>query len=142
ARASDCIWCNSSADKEVMERESPGVPSFVITTIHEAHERGLPFREREHLLFVGNFRHRPNTDAVSFFVSEVLPLVRRELPCAELLLVGDYAPPEFAAYASEGVRVLGYVPEIGPVFARARVFVAPIRFGAGVKGKIGEALAY
>jgi O-antigen biosynthesis protein len=142
ARASDCIWCNSSADKEVMEREAPGVPSFVIPTIHEAHERGLPFGEREHLLFVGNFRHRPNTDAVIFFVSEVLPLVRRELPRAELLLVGDHAPPEFGAYTSEGVRVLGYVPEVGPVFARARVFVAPIRFGAGVKGKIGEALAY
>jgi GT2 family glycosyltransferase len=142
ARASDLIWCNSSADKEVMEREAPGVPSYVIPTIHEAHERGLPFGEREHLLFVGNFNHRPNADAVSFFVREVLPLVRRELECAELLLVGDNAPPEFAAYSPEGVRLLGYVPEIGPVFARARVFVAPIRFGAGVKGKIGEALSY
>jgi O-antigen biosynthesis protein len=142
ARASDAVWCNSSADKEVMKREAPGVPSFVIPTIHEAHERGLPFAEREHLLFLGNFLHRPNTDAVNFFVREVLPLVRRELPRAELLLVGDNAPPEFSTDTSEGVRLLGYVPELGPVFARARVFVAPIRFGAGVKGKIGEALSY
>jgi GT2 family glycosyltransferase len=142
ARASDIIWCNSSADREVMEREAPGVPSFVVPTIHESHRRGLPFDAREHLLFVGNFRHRPNTDAVRFFVREVLPLVRRELPRTELLLVGDNAPPEFDAYSQEGVRLLGYVPDIEPVFARARVFVAPIRFGAGVKGKIGEALAY
>jgi GT2 family glycosyltransferase len=142
ARASDAIWCNSSADKEVMEREAPGVPSYVIPTIHEAHERGLPFDEREHLLFVGNFNHRPNTDAIHFFVREVLPIVRRELPSVELLLVGDNAPPDFSAYTSEGVRLLGYVPDITPVFARARVFVAPIRFGAGVKGKIGEALSY
>ena len=142
ARASDLIWCNSSADREVMERQAPGVPSVVVPTIHEAHGRGLPPGGREHLLFVGNFRHRPNTDAVHFFVREVLPLVRRELPCAELLLVGDHAPPEFAAYSAQGVRLLGYVPEIEPVFARARVFVAPIRFGAGVKGKIGEALAH
>lgn len=142
ARASDAIWCNSSADKEVMEREAPGVPSVVVPTIHELHDRGLPFKEREHLLFVGNFRHRPNTDAVHFFVREVLPLVRQELAGVELLLVGDNAPPEFAAYLTEGVRLLGYVPDIEPVFARARVFVAPIRFGAGVKGKIGEALSY
>jgi glycosyltransferase involved in cell wall biosynthesis len=125
-----------------MQREAPGVPSVVVPTIHEPRGPGLPFGAREHLLFVGNFLHRPNADAVHFFAREILPLVRRELPRVELLVVGDNAPPEFAAYASEGVRLLGYVPEIEPLFARARVFVAPIRFGAGVKGKIGEALAH
>jgi GT2 family glycosyltransferase len=142
ARASDLIWCNSTADREAMQRETPGVPSVVIPTIHRPHERGLPFAEREHLLFVGNFRHRPNADAVHFLAREILPLVRQSVPEAELLLVGDGAPPEFDVYAAAGVRVLGYVPDIDPVFARARVFVAPLRFGAGVKGKIGEALAY
>lgn len=142
ARACDILWCASPADQEVMAREAPGVPSFFVPTIHEAHGRGLPFREREHLLFVGNFRHRPNADAVHFLFREILPLVRQELPRAELLIVGDNAPPEFAAYASEGGRLLGYVPEIAPLFWRARVFVAPMRFGAGVKGKIGESLSY
>jgi glycosyltransferase involved in cell wall biosynthesis len=142
ARASDLLWCNSSADKEVMEREAPGVPSVVIPTIHRTHTGGLPFDEREHLLFVGNFRHRPNEDGVRFLIREVWPKVREELPGVELLLVGDGAPHEFSQLAAEGVRLLGYVPDIDPLFARARVFVAPIRFGAGVKGKIGEALAY
>jgi GT2 family glycosyltransferase/glycosyltransferase involved in cell wall biosynthesis len=142
ARASDLIWCNSAADEEAMEREAPGVPSVVVPTIHRTHARGLPFAEREHLLFVGNFLHRPNADGVRFFVGEILPLVRESLPGVELLLVGDNAPPEFAGCESEGLRVLGYVPDIDPLFARARVFVAPVRFGAGVKGKIGEALAY
>jgi GT2 family glycosyltransferase len=142
SRASDLLWCNSSADKEVMEREAPGVPSVVIPTIHRTHTGGLPFEEREHLLFVGNFRHRPNEDGVHFFIREVLPKVREELPGVELLLVGDGAPHEFSQLAAGGVRLLGYVPDVDPLFARARVFVAPIRFGAGVKGKIGEALAY
>jgi glycosyltransferase involved in cell wall biosynthesis len=142
ARASDLVWCNSDADQEVMRREARGVPSVVIPTIHTAHESGLSFEEREHLLFVGNFFHRPNVDGVRFFVKEVLPLVRERLPRVELQVVGDNAPPEFAEHEREGVRVLGYVPDIEPLFARARVFVAPVRFGAGVKGKIGEALAH
>jgi GT2 family glycosyltransferase len=142
ARAADLLWCNSSADREAMEREAPGVPSVVIPTIHRTHAGGLPFGERKHLLFVGNFSHRPNEDGVRFFVREVLPVVREELPGVEMLLVGDGAPQEFSQLSEKGVRLLGYVPDVDPLFARARVFVAPIRFGAGVKGKIGEALAY
>ncbi|HWS89188.1 MAG TPA: glycosyltransferase [Pyrinomonadaceae bacterium] len=142
ARASDLVWFASSTDLDVMGREAPGVPSVVVPTIHRAHDPGLPFKEREHLLFVGNFRHRPNEDGVRFFIREVLPVVRRELPGVELLLVGDGAPQEFSKLSAEGVRLLGYVPDVDPLFARARVFVAPIRFGAGIKGKIGEALAY
>jgi GT2 family glycosyltransferase len=142
ARASDLVWLASSTDQEVLAREAPGVPSVVVPTIHRPHEGGLPFAEREHLLFVGNFRHRPNEDGVRFFIEEVLPRVRKELPGVELLLVGDGAPREFSQLSAEGVRLLGYVPDVDPLFARARVFVAPVRFGAGIKGKIGEALAY
>ncbi|MFL6333788.1 MAG: glycosyltransferase [Pyrinomonadaceae bacterium] len=142
ARESDLVWFASTTDLEAMGREAPGVPSVVIPTIHRPHACGLPFREREHLLFVGNFRHRPNEDGVRYFIREVLPRVRAELPGVELRLVGDGAPQEFSRLAAEGVRSLGYVPDVDPLFARSRVFVAPIRFGAGIKGKIGEALAY
>ena len=142
ARASDLVWFASSTDAEAMARVAPGLPSAVVPTIHRARAGGPPFAGREHLLFVGNFRHRPNEDGVRFFVREVLPRVRRELPGVELLLVGDAAPQEFAQLSGEGVRLLGYVPDLEPLFARARVFVAPIRFGAGIKGKIGEALAH
>jgi GT2 family glycosyltransferase len=140
ARAADLVWFTSSADEEAVGREVRGISSAIIPTIHEPHERGLSFDAREHLLFVGSFRHRPNADAVNFFAREILPLVKAAIPGVELLVVGNYAPPEFAEHA--GVRVLGYVPDIDPLFARARVFVAPIRFGAGVKGKIGESLSY
>jgi glycosyltransferase involved in cell wall biosynthesis len=125
-----------------MARAAPGVPSVVVPTLHALHGRGLPFDGREHLLFVGNFNHRPNTDAVHFLAREVLPLVRRSRAGVELLVVGDNAPPEFTAYAAGGVRLLGYVPDLDPVMSGCRVFVAPIRFGSGVNGKIGEALSY
>lgn len=142
ARASDLVWFASSTDMEALGREAPGVPSVVIPTIHRPKPGGLPFGERAHLLFVGNFRHRPNEDGVRFFINEVLPKVREELPGVELLLVGDAAPQEFSQLSEQGVRLLGHVPDLDPLFARARVFVAPLRFGAGIKGKIGEALAY
>lgn len=142
ARECDMVWCASSADEEFMRRLSPGVVATVVPTIHPRHERGLPFEQREHILFVGNFRHRPNADAVHFYAREVLPRVRESLPNVEMLLVGDNAPKEFAEYERAGVRVLGYVPDIEPVFARARVSAAPLRFGAGINGKIGEALAH
>ncbi|HEV7893700.1 MAG TPA: glycosyltransferase [Pyrinomonadaceae bacterium] len=142
ARVCDMVWCASSADEEFMRRLSPGIVAAVVPTIHPRRERGLPFEKREHILFVGNFRHRPNADAVHFYAREVLPRVRESLPNVELLLVGDNAPEEFAEYEGAGVRVLGYVPDIEPVFARARVSAAPLRFGAGINGKIGEALAH
>ncbi|HEX8190569.1 MAG TPA: glycosyltransferase family 4 protein, partial [Pyrinomonadaceae bacterium] len=127
---------------DALERLAPGIRSAVVPTVHAPRPGGPPFERREHLLFVGNFRHRPNADGVRFFAEEVLPLVRQELPGVELLLVGDGAPADFSSREAEGVRLLGYVPDVEPLFGRARVFVAPLRFGAGAKGKIGEALAH
>lgn len=141
-RAADLIWCGSSPDQDLMARIAPAVPSVVVPTIHRLHERGRRFAERKQLLFVGSFSHRPNEDAIHFFGREVMPLIRKTLPGIELLVVGGNAPPEFTAYASSGVRVLGFVPDLDPIVAGCRVFIAPIRFGSGVNGKIGEALSY
>ena len=141
ARASDLIWCNSTEDKRAVAALAPGKRIEVIPTIHEQHERGLSFEERRHLLFIGNLAHRPNSDGVLYFLREVLPLVRQTLPDIELDIVGDQ-PEEISAYADARVRVHGYVPDVGAFWRTRRVFVAPLRYGAGVKGKIGEALAH
>jgi glycosyltransferase involved in cell wall biosynthesis len=142
ALGADLIWCGSSPDQKLMARIAPDTPSVVVPTVHELHERKSTFDERNHLLFVGNFSHRPNADAVHFLAREILPLIRKSLPGIELLVVGDNAPQEFAEYKSSGVRVLGFVPDLDPIIAGCRVFVAPIRFGSGVNGKIGEALSH
>lgn len=142
ARECDLVWCNSTEDARVMRREAPGVRVEVIPTIHTLRDRGKTFDERRDLLFLGNLAHPPNYDAVLFFLRDIFPAVRGRLGDARLTLVGDNVPPEIAAYASDEVRVLGYVPDIESVFAASRVMVAPLRFGAGVKGKIGESLAH
>lgn len=141
-RTADLMWCGSSPDQQLMAQIAPGVPSVVVPTIHPLHERGPGFDERKDLLFVGAFSHRPNEDAIHFLGREVMPLIRKSVPDIELLVVGSNAPPEFAAYASDGVRVLGFVPDLNQIVSGCRVFVAPIRFGSGVNGKIGEALSY
>lgn len=142
ARSSDLVWCNSSEDKRVMESEVPGKPMEVIPTIHELHSRGKVFAERRDLLFVGNLSHTPNRDAVHFFMHEIFPFLENTLPEAKLFIVGDNATPEILSYASERVLLTGYLPDIAPLFESCRVFIAPLRFGAGVKGKIGEAMSY
>ena len=142
ARASDLVWFASTEDRRALERELGGRPVEIIPTIHTPHGRGLPFQERRDLLFVGNLHHRPNSDGVRHFMREIFPLVREALPGVRLTIVGENSSPEISAYASDSVRVTGYVPDVDPFFERSRVFVAPIRFGAGVKGKIGESLAY
>ncbi|HYN85336.1 MAG TPA: glycosyltransferase [Pyrinomonadaceae bacterium] len=142
ARASDLVWCNSAGDKEAMTRLAPGVPIEVIPTIHELHDGGPAFDGRSGLLFVGNLVHRPNSDAIHYLMREILPHVRAELPGVRLTIVGDNVTPEVAAYESDAVRVAGYVPDAGPFWRGARVVVAPLRFGAGVKGKVGEAMSY
>jgi GT2 family glycosyltransferase/glycosyltransferase involved in cell wall biosynthesis len=142
ARASDQVWCNSSEDKNVVSREVAEERIVVIPTIHPLQERGRPFEERHGLLFIGHLKHRPNSDAVHYFMREIYPLIERCRPEINFYIVGSGASQEILAYQSETVHVMGYVPDIDPLFQSVRVFVGPLRFGAGTKGKIGDALAY
>lgn len=98
------------------------------------------FAERDGIGFIGNFGHAPNGDAVRWFLDEVWPLVRRDLPAARLSIAGPDAPPEFASMG-EGVEVVGHVPDLVPWFEQLRATVAPLRYGAGAKGKVASSLA-
>ncbi|MFL6229905.1 MAG: glycosyltransferase [Pyrinomonadaceae bacterium] len=142
ARATDLVWFCSPEDERAMKQVAPGVRARIVPTVHAPRDRGKDFDDRRDLLFLGNLAHTPNSDAVHFFVREVLPLVRESLPGVRLHIVGDNVPPEIAALASPDVWVHGYVPDIEPFFASCRVMVVPIRFGAGIRGKIGESLAH
>jgi GT2 family glycosyltransferase len=142
AEMSDVVWCASGEDKLVMQGEVPDTLIEVVPTIHELHDRGKPFDERTDLLFIGSLAHRPNEDAVLFFMRQVYPQLQRLLPDVSLDIIGDNSSPAIAAYNSSDVRIRGYVPDIEPYLRDARVFIAPLRFGAGIKGKVGEAMAH
>lgn len=144
AAASDQVWFVTPDDAEALRREVPAISAKVIPNLHPLQGRGEEFGAREGLLFIGNFNHRPNTDAVHYFVHKVFPLVRESLPGVKFYVVGSHMPDEIKWYGSneEGVETLGYVPDVDPLFHKSRVFVAPLRYGSGMKGKIGQALAY
>lgn len=142
ARACDLVWCASSEDKQAVLRAVPAARIEVVPTIHPLHTRVRGFAEREHLLFIGNLAHRPNADAVHYFMRDIFPLVKRSLPGVKLNIVGDNVTTEIAAYASGDIQILGYVPAAAPLFQNSRLMIVPLRYGAGVKGKLGESLSY
>lgn len=97
-------------------------------------------REPATLVFTGNYDYAPNRDAALFLARVVLPAVRRIVPQAQLLLVGNAPPPELQALASDHIVVTGRVEDMRPYLARATLYACPLRFGAGIKNKVLEAL--
>ncbi|PPS62242.1 glycosyltransferase [Pseudomonas sp. BRM28] len=101
-----------------------------------------PFAEREHFLSIGNFRHAPNWDAVLWMKHSLWPMIRRRLPKAQLHIYGAYTPPKATALhnAAEGFHVMNWAEDALQVMSGARVCLAPLRFGAGIKGKLTDAM--
>lgn len=101
-----------------------------------------PYTQREHFLSIGNFRHAPNWDAVLWMKTAVWPLIRARLPHAQLHLYGAYTPPKATALhnPSQGFLVLDRAEDALVVMGQARVALAPLRFGAGIKGKLADAM--
>ncbi len=99
-------------------------------------------REPGTLLFVGNFQHLPNQQALNFFCRRVWPVIRRERPQTRLVIAGAQANPGFAkAYSENGAEFLGHVEDIRGPLERYAVFVCPVLSGSGVRVKLLEAFA-
>jgi glycosyltransferase involved in cell wall biosynthesis len=94
------------------------------------------------LVYVGNYQHPPNVHAVLFFAKEVMPTLRQRHPDLEFHVMGTRAPAEIKALDGvDGVRLLGFVEDLRPAFARALAYVAPLTTGTGMRIKVAEALA-
>ncbi|MFT6992770.1 MAG: glycosyltransferase involved in cell wall biosynthesis [Paraglaciecola sp.] len=100
------------------------------------------FLDRQHFISIGNFRHQPNWDAVLFLKQAIWPLIRKQLPQAELHIYGAYPPPKATQLHNpkQGFLVKGWAEDAKQVMQQARVCLAPLRFGAGIKGKLAEAM--
>jgi len=142
ARA-DITLVVSEAERAQLARDVPDAHVELLSNLHRVAGPGLPFDQRSDLVFVGGFRHPPNIDAVLWFAREVFPRIRERLPDARFHCIGAEPPEAVAALATTpGIVVHGHVPDIVPWMDGARVGVAPLRYGAGVKGKVNLSMAH
>ena len=138
----DLLTAVSVDDANALRELAPEVPVEIVTNVHLEAAPGPGFADRNGFVFVANFDHAPNVDAILDFHQHSWPQITTALPEARLMIVGFAPPPEVRALAGGRVIVTGQVPEVAPYLDDARVSIAPLRYGAGVKGKIGEALMH
>lgn len=141
----DRVVTLTPGDLSLLRRAAPGVRAALIPTGVDCAR--FSFRPESTIapdldfVFVGHYPHYPNEDAALWFTRRVLPLIRRVRPKARMALVGSSPTGAVSALAGNGVTVTGTVPDVRPWLDRARIFVAPVRLGFGVKGKVLEAFA-
>jgi glycosyltransferase involved in cell wall biosynthesis len=141
----DGAYFFSSVEIAEIRRRHPGLAARAIPLFPEdGHEDGddTPFESRADLLFVGGFTHEPNVDAMLWFAREILPLVHAQLPQVKLRVVGGSPPPAILALAQDRISIEGAVSEdrLRDLYRGCRLVVVPLRFGAGIKGKVIEAM--
>jgi len=141
----DAVISISDEEKKIVSRD--GIKNekiFTVSNIHTPVEsENVEFSRREGVLFIGGYYHMPNIDAVKFLYDEVMPLVWQKDDSIKVFILGPNFPEDLKQkYHSDKFQILGYQKTVDHWFENSRIFVAPLRYGAGVKGKIGQALEF
>ena len=140
-QGADETWVVSSVEQRLLQEKWPHKSIQLVSNIVDVPGSRTPFALRRDWLFIGGFQHTPNTDAVLFFLRKIYPIVSSRLPEAKFYIIGDKPPPEIVALATERVIVAGLQRDARPFFDSVKLSIAPLRFGAGVKGKINQSMA-
>lgn len=132
----------STEELDVMARTAPGLPLAHLPLPRRFPETVRGATGRRFVAFLGGYRHTPNVDAVEWFLDTIWPRVRAGAPDAEFLLAGAHLPETLRARTDDGLRVLGHVDDLEDFFRYVRVMVVPLRYGAGLKGKVLTSLGH
>jgi len=142
----DITFVVSETDKILLKENNFKCKKIcIVSNIHDSKEidkNYKPFEKRKDLLFIGGFQHTPNIDAVNYLCDKVLPLILEKDPSIKLHIVGSNTPNKIKEKANKNIIIHGYAQYLDSYFNDCKVFVAPLRFGAGIKGKIGQSLEY
>lgn len=142
----DVVIAISTTDKELLKQHfNTDEKVVLISNIHQHIDKSYnfnSFEKRNDLLFVGSFRHDPNSDAVKYLKEDIMPLVWKVIPDLKVNIIGSYITEDIEALASDRFKLLGFVDDLDAVINTTKLFVAPLRFGAGIKGKIGQSLEH
>jgi GT2 family glycosyltransferase len=141
-RAADVTLVVSPIERDLLVAELPQARVELLSNVHDVPGRSLGFHERAGLMFVGGCAHPPNIDAVDWLADEIYPRIRAKRPDIELHLLGDMPQAERARLAATGIRAHGRVESLDPWLSGCRIALAPLRYGAGVKGKVNMAMSH
>lgn len=139
---SDVTLVVSAFEKNLLAEIAPKAIVEIVSNIQPLVPEPPPFARRQGIVFIGGFRHPPNVDAVMWYAREVLPILRTLLPGVNTSIIGSNMTDGIRALAQPGLDLVGFVEETAPWLNGARVSIAPLRYGAGVKGKVNEAMNY
>jgi glycosyltransferase involved in cell wall biosynthesis len=144
ARNADMVITISDAEKNLLLEK---VPEAVVETIPNIFRKPKAITPGPHgrkdILFLAGFWHKPNGDGAIWFVNEIWPKIRALEPAARFVIAGAHIDSRIEDLGqTPGVKILGYVNDLESLFNTCRVFVAPLRYGAGMKGKVGHSLVY
>jgi glycosyltransferase involved in cell wall biosynthesis len=138
----DVTVTHSEAERQILKNELPNVSVVVMPLIEDVIEVNTPIELRKDFMFLGGYGHPPNVDAVHWLLNDIWPELSKACPEARLLLVGANPPDDIRRAACERIIVTGLVDKLEPWFARTRVFLAALRYGAGSKGKVLSSMAH
>lgn len=138
---SDMTIVVSTSEKELLQTELPDAVVEVLPLIMDSNNCVSALKDRKGIVFVGSFAHSPNVDAVSYFVREVMPILRQRLKDIIFYVVGANPPDAIKKLETNDVVIKGYLKDLSEIYNSIRVSVAPLRFGAGIKGKVAGALS-
>lgn len=138
----DITFVVSPQEQKQLQQDLPEADVRLLSNIHHVHPLGPSFEERRGLFFVGGWGHPPNRDAIRWLAGTIMPRIRQQLPEVILHLVGDLPEAERAALRQPGLHIHGRLPDLEPMLQQCRLALAPLRYGAGVKGKINTPMSH
>ncbi|NOZ74705.1 MAG: glycosyltransferase, partial [FCB group bacterium] len=141
-KQADALITVTEQDQKVIKDYGVDKPIHILPNIHKTVNVEKYFHDCADLLFIGNFNHPPNVDSVLYFSKRIFPGIKEALPDVKFFIVGNRPPAEVQDLENNDVIVTGYVEDLSPYLMRSRISVNPLRFGSGMKGKIGQALSW
>jgi GT2 family glycosyltransferase/glycosyltransferase involved in cell wall biosynthesis len=139
---SDATFVVSAFERDLLAGLLPSAHVLLLSNIHDVYGRANGFEHRRDLLFVGGYGHPPNADAMRWMASDILPALRRLDPSIRIFVAGDVPAEAKAELSATGLDMLGRVEDLDPLMERCLASIAPLRFGAGVKGKVNMSMSH
>ena len=141
-RQADVTLVVSPVERDLLRQRLPDQPVELVSNIVVPRGLGPNFTERRGIVFIGSFNHPPNIDAVVYLCTEIVPQVQSYIADLKVWVIGVDPPQKIQRLASAVVEIAGQVADLEPYLDRCLLTVAPLRYGAGVKGKINTSMAY